>query len=110
MRLIAAAVAAFALCAAPPTQACTAFRLIAADGGVVYGRTMEFGFDVQSDIAVVPAGTEIAGALPDGGRGLTYRTRYGMVGATVVGLPVIVDGLNDQGLAIGALYFPGYAG
>jgi choloylglycine hydrolase len=97
------------LIAAPTAQACTAFRLIANDGGVVYGRTMEFGFDVKSDIAVVPAGTEISGTLPDGGKGLTYKTKYGMVGATAVGLPVIVDGVNDQGLAVGLLYFPGYA-
>jgi len=109
MRIAAAALSIFGLVFAQTADACTAFRLAAKDGGFVYGRTMEFGFDVQSDVAVVPAGTEISGTLPDGGKGITYKTKYGMVGATAVGLPVIVDGVNDQGLALGMLYFPGYA-
>ena len=109
MRHLAIALLITSLITAPTAQACTAFRLVAKDGGVVYGRTMEFGFDVKSDVVVVPAGTEISGSLPTGGKGITYKTKYGMVGATVVGLPVIVDGINDQGLAVGLLYFPGYA-
>lgn len=109
MRLVATAFAILSLVSAPVAQACTAFKLVAKDGGVVYGRTMEFGFDVKSDVAVVPAGTEISGSLPDGGKGIIYTTKYGMVGATAVGLPVIVDGINDRGLAVGLLYFPGYA-
>lgn len=109
MRIIAAVLGISSLVFAQTAEACTAFRLAAKDGGFVYGRTMEFGFDVQSDVAVVPAGTEISGTLPGGGKGITYKTKYGMVGATAVGLPVIVDGVNDQGLALGMLYFPGYA-
>src|SRR6266700_3750358 len=73
MRRVARALLISSLVTAPAAQACTAFRLVARDGGVVYGRTMEFGFDVKSDVGVVPAGTEIAGTLPDGGTGLTYR-------------------------------------
>ena len=69
---------------------------------------MEFGFDVKSDVVVVPAGTEISGSLPTGGKGINYRTKYGMVGATAVGLPVIVDGIpNDQRLGGGITIFPG---
>jgi choloylglycine hydrolase len=109
MRHLAIALLITSLITAPTAQACTAFRLVAKDGGVVYGRTMEFGFDVKSDVVVVPAGTEISGSLPTGGKGITYKTKYGMVGATAVGLPVIVDGINDHGLAVGLLYFPGYA-
>ena len=32
-----------------------------------------------------------------------------MVGANALGMPVILDGLNDQGLSVGLFYFPGYA-
>ena len=59
MRIIPAALAIVSLIAAPVANACTAFELTAKDGGTVYARTMEFGFDVKSDIVVVPAGTEI---------------------------------------------------
>jgi choloylglycine hydrolase len=33
-----------------------------------------------------------------------------MIGANALGLPVIVDGINEQGLYVSDLYFPGYAG
>ena len=64
---------------------------------------------MQSNVLVVPAGKEFAGTLPDGGKGLTYTSKYALVGANALGLPVILDGLNDQGLSIGLFYFPGYA-
>jgi choloylglycine hydrolase len=47
--------------------------------------------------------------LPNGGKGLTYTTRYGMAGANGLNMTIIVDGINDQGLSIGLFYFPDYA-
>ena len=94
---------------APVAQACTGIRLIAKDGGVVAARTLEFGFDLHSDVLVVPAGTVLNGTLPDGGKGISYRTKYGFLGANAEGMTAIVDGLNDQGLYVGLFYFPGYA-
>ncbi len=70
---------------------------------------LEFGFPMQSKVLIVPAGKEFRGTLPDGGKGLAYTSRYGLVGANALGLPVILDGLNDQGLSVGLFYFPGYA-
>jgi choloylglycine hydrolase len=90
-------------------QACTGIRLIAKDGGVVAARTLEFGLDLHSDVLVVPAGTALTGTLPDGGKGISYTTKYGFLGANAEGLPAIVDGLNDQGLYVGLFYFPDYA-
>ena len=49
------------------------------------------------------------GTLPDGGKGISYKTKYGFVGANAEGLTAIVDGINDQGLYVGLFYFPGYA-
>jgi choloylglycine hydrolase len=94
---------------APAAHTCTGIRLIAKDGGVVAARTLEFGFDLESDVLVVPAGTELAGTLPDGGKGIGFTAKYGFVGANAVGLPIIIDGINDQGLYVGTFYFPGYA-
>jgi choloylglycine hydrolase len=71
-----------ALSFAPVAQACTGIRLIAKDGGVIAARSLEFGFDLHSDVMVVPVGTMLSGTLPDGGKGISYKTKYGFVGAT----------------------------
>jgi choloylglycine hydrolase len=97
------------LAVSPAAQACTTLLITAKDGAVVSGRTMEFGFDVKSDVMIVPAGTPMTGSLPSGAKGISYTTKYGMVGANALGFPVIVDGINEKGLFVSDLYFPGYA-
>ena len=95
--------------ATTPAFACTGISLKSQDGAAIRGRTLEFGFPLQSNVIVVPAGKEFTATLPDGSEGLSYKTRYGVVGANAFGATMIVDGLNDQGLSIGLFYFPGYA-
>lgn len=107
--LILQVASAFAIGLAMTVDACTGIRLIAEDGGAVVGRTMEFGFDVQSDVVVVPAGTELASSLSDPTQGMRYTSKYGMVGANILGMKVIVDGVNEKGLYVGGFYFPDYA-
>ncbi len=104
-----AALSAALIFASTPSFACTGISLKAGDGAAIRGRTLEFGFPLESNVIVVPAGKEFSGALPDGGKGLTYTTRYGIVGANAFGRAMIADGLNDQGLSIGLFYFPNYA-
>jgi choloylglycine hydrolase len=106
---IATLILAFAL-ATMPAEACTGISLTAKDGTVIRGRTLEFGFPLQSSVVVIPPGKAVSGTLPDGGKGVSYTSKYGIVGANALGLPVILDGVNDQGLGIGLFYFPGYAG
>jgi choloylglycine hydrolase len=106
---ITSAALAFAVAMAPVAQACTGIRLTAKDGGVVAARTLEFGIDPKSEAMVFPAGTAITGTLPDGGKGISYVTKYGVVGANGFGQPVILDGINEAGLYVGLFYFPGYA-
>jgi choloylglycine hydrolase len=103
-----ALVAAFAV-ATSPGFACTGISLNATDGTMVRGRTMEFGFPLSSNVIVIPAGTALTGTLPDGKPGISYTTKYPMVGANAVGQAVIMDGMNDQGLSFGLFYFPGFA-
>ena len=86
---------------APVAQACTGIRLIAKDGAVVAGRSLEFGFDLKSEVMVVPAGTTLAGTLPDGSKGITYKTKYGFAGANALGQVALLDGINDEGLYVG---------
>jgi choloylglycine hydrolase len=109
LRTLSIAVLASTVGFAQVAQACTGIRLVAKDGGVVTARTMEFGFDIKSDVLVIPAGTAMAGTLPNGNKGISYTTKYGIVGANAVGLTAIVDGINDQGLNVSLFYFPGYA-
>lgn len=62
-------------------MACTGIRLIAKDGSVVYGRSMEWGaFDLNSRITIVPRGYTFTGLTPDGQNGMSYTTKYGIVG------------------------------
>jgi choloylglycine hydrolase len=103
-----ALIAAFTL-ATTPGFACTGISLNAKDGAAIRGRTLEFGFPMLSNVIVIPAGKEMSGTLPDGGKGLTYTSRYSIVGANALNLPVILDGINDQGLSVGLFYFPNYA-
>ena len=105
---VAALIAAFSF-ATTPGFACTGISLKAGDGAAIRGRTLEFGFPMQSKVLVVPAGKDFNGTLPDGGKGLAYTSRYAFIGANALNMPVILDGLNDQGLSVGLFYFPGYA-
>jgi choloylglycine hydrolase len=93
-------------------SACTSFVLHSADGGAVYGRTMEFGLPLQSEFVVIPRHLALAATGPDGadGAGLKWTTKYGVVGMDALQASNhIVDGLNEAGLAGGLLYLPGYA-
>ena len=109
-RKLAATLAAGALLFSSAADACTGIRLVAADGTVVHARTLEFAVDLHSDVLVSPRGFERVGLTPDGKGGLKWKAKYASVGANGVGLPVIIDGLNEAGLAAGLFYFPTTAG
>lgn len=90
-------------------QACTGIRLIAADKGVVYGRTNEWGaFDMHSRVAVIPRGYSFAGLTPQGLNGRKWKAKYGVVGIDADGKDYLSDGMNEKGLAIGLFYLPGF--
>jgi choloylglycine hydrolase len=91
-------------------QACTGIRLIAADGSVVHARTLEFAIDIHSNVLVIPRGYERTATAPDDKAGLKWKAKYASVGASALGLPILVDGLNEAGLAVGLFYFPTTAG
>ncbi|WP_245278254.1 choloylglycine hydrolase family protein [Methylosinus sp. PW1] len=93
-----------------PAGACTSFLLKAADGARVYGRTLEFGFPLESEAIVIPRNHAARATGPDGKPGWGWKSRYAIAGLNAFGLPVVVDGMNEKGLAGGILYFPGFAG
>ncbi len=89
--------------------ACTGIGLNAKDGSMIYGRTLEFGQDFQSDLIVVPHGYQFTGQTADNSSGLTWKTKYAFVGTNASKTLATVDGVNEKGLAVGLFYFPGYA-
>jgi choloylglycine hydrolase len=107
------ALAAFGLIVSPVTaRACTSVLLAAQDGGYVYGRTLEFGLQLNSQLMIVPRNLAITGTGPAGKvgeGGLTWTTKYAAAGANALRLPVLLDGFNEKGLSGGLFNFPGYA-
>ena len=93
-----------------PAVACTGITLKAADGAVVGGRTMEWGsFDIGSQLVTIPRGYPFTGLTPDGKPGMSWKTKYGIVGLDALGKDIIVDGMNEKGLIVGLFYHPGFA-
>lgn len=92
-------------------SACTSLLVKAADGGYVYGRTMEFGLPLQSQAMAMPRQIALSGTGPDGqaGTGMGWTTKYAAVGLNALGMNIFVDGMNEKGLVGGALYLPGLA-
>jgi choloylglycine hydrolase len=90
-------------------QACTGIRLLAADGSVVYARTMEFGFDLHSGAIIIPRQFALTGTTSSGRAGMEWKSKYALVGLNGEGLTLIADGVNEAGLAGGIFLFPGYA-
>jgi len=94
----------------PPALACTGITLIATDGTLVYGRTMEWGsFDLGSRLVVVPRGHDYVSQMADGSAGMSWTGVYGVVGLDGLDKDVILDGMNEKGLTAGIFYHPGFA-
>jgi len=106
-RTIGAGLAA-ALAAAAPASACTGIQLRTADGGVVTGRTVEFGVFIDTSIVLVPRGYAFTGDTPLG-PGKAWTGKYAAVGGIAFDNLAIMDGMNEKGLAAGAFYFPTFA-
>jgi choloylglycine hydrolase len=103
------AMATFAM--TPVADACTGITLKAQDGAVVFGRTMEWGtFDLLSRAVIVPRGQQFTGHTPDRKSGLSWKGQHGFVGldAPAMGEGLILDGMNEKGLAVNGFYLPGF--
>ncbi|KZL02856.1 MULTISPECIES: linear amide C-N hydrolase [unclassified Pseudovibrio] len=95
-------------------SACTSFVVTAKDDGRVYGRTMEFGFETESTVSLIPRNYELTSSGELNGdtqwEGAKWKSKYAVIGMNAMKHETaIVDGVNEAGLAAGALYFPGFA-
>lgn len=96
-------------CLASRATACTGIRLKAQDGSIIYARSMEFGIDLKSEAIIIPRDYKFVGDTASGKPGLAWQARYAVVGLNGAGQELVVDGLNEKGLASGIFYFPSYA-
>lgn len=95
----------------PVTYACTSIILPTTEGSYVYGRTMEFGIPLQSQILVSPRNFDYKGVGIDGkpGSGLGWKSKYAVVGMNALGQPIVVDGMNEKGMTGGLMNAPNTA-
>lgn len=90
---------------------CTGVRIIAQNGAIVYGRTLEFGKDIESNIVIIPRNYSFTGTVPtEEQKGLSWKSKYAVVGANAFDVIQAIDGVNEKGLAGGLFYFSDYAG
>lgn len=90
-------------------NACTSVALSAADNVRMYGRTMEFGKQIPTKIGLIPRGYEFQSQI-NNEQGHSWTGKIAVIGANIFDSSAVVDGINEHGLAGGALYFPGFAG
>jgi choloylglycine hydrolase len=93
------------------SNASTSVLLKGNDGGFVYGRTMEFGLPLKSQLTVIPRNLPMSGVGVDGkpGTGLNWTTKYAAAGMNGLGMPILLDGMNEKGLVGGLLNAPNTA-
>jgi choloylglycine hydrolase len=92
--------------------ACTSVFINKGDYSVV-GRSMDFGMNMGFNVYMGYIGQENttdivvdAGKIPDDAR-LSWKNQYGFAGRSAFNTPIIVDGLNTEGLSVAILYLPG---
>ncbi|WP_423393328.1 linear amide C-N hydrolase [Burkholderia sp. LMG 21824] len=92
-----------------PSEACTDVNIVAQDGSVLSARSMEFGMPMKSRLVIRPRAMHFTSAAPDGKKGITWAGKYGYAYLDALNQDVVVDGMNETGLSVGALYLPGFA-
>lgn len=87
--------------------ACTHIRMTAQDGTMMIGRSMEFAIDMAANVRTSTRERQFVTTSPNGKPGLAWKAKYGYVYLDGMNQDVAVDGMNEVGLSISALYLPG---
>ena len=96
----------------PVAQACTTILVTDESGRAYHGRTLEFSVLLPMDMTYFPAGTKVASSTPSGNPGLTFDTKYPILGMSFQVLPsakqvAFAEGINDQGVSFSANWLNG---
>jgi penicillin V acylase-like amidase (Ntn superfamily) len=97
---------------APAARACTTILVTDASGRAYHGRTLEYSSLLPMDMTYFPAGTKVVSSTPSGEAGLTFDTKYPILGMSfqVVSSAkqvAFAEGINDQGVSFSANWLTG---
>ena len=92
--------------------ACTSILITDANGRGYHGRTLEYSVLIPTSMTYFPAGTKITSSAPSGTQGLTFDTKYAMLGMTAPLVEsakqvTLAEGMNDQGLSFSMNWLTG---
>ncbi len=91
------------------TSACTGITLATTHSANIHARTIEWGENnLNSKLIVSPRDYAYTSTLPNGKKGLSWRSKYGFSGLSVTVDKFIAEGVNEAGLTAGLFYFKGY--
>ena len=97
---------------APAAQACTTILVTDAGGRAYHGRTLEYSSLLPMDMTYFPAGTKVVSSTASGKDGLTFDTKYPILGMSFQVVPsakqvAFAEGVNDQGVSFSANWLTG---
>jgi choloylglycine hydrolase len=112
-KIVAASVSATLAFTPLVSNACTAVNMVAKDGSVVAGRTMEWAFDMKWQLTANPRGTPISLSAPASLKlpATSLSSKYAFVAiapGVLAGPPAYLEGQNEAGLAISGNFLPGF--
>jgi len=90
------------------SRMCTDVRLIRLSDMHVSARTLDFSYELDSTVRVVPRGQSWSAVdTGNGAKALTWTNFLGFIGINALGLTSwFADGLNEAGLSVGTLWLP----
>ena len=92
------------------SHACTSFIIKTTNDHPFYGRTLEWSDrKFNSHLTIIPRKHRFTSYLPGNVKGLQWNNKYGYVAINVKNEDIVVDGMNERGLVVGVLLFPGFA-
>ena len=97
---------------APAAQACTTILVTDTSGRAYHGRTLEYSVLLPLDMTYFPAGTKVVSSTPAGSPGLTFDTKYPILGmsfqvVTSAKQVMFLEGINNQGVTVSANWLSG---
>jgi choloylglycine hydrolase len=70
---------------------------------------MEFGTDMKANLRSSPQQRAFNNTAPNGKPGFSWQAKYGYIYLDGLNIDTAIDGINERGLALEALYLPGEA-
>lgn len=85
---------------------CTSMSIASKNNNYFFGRTMDFSYELDPEVYIVPRGYEWNNALNN----YKIKNKYKFIGTGQnIGKVTFADGANEMGLGVAVLYFQGYA-